>query len=192
MTSEDNEVAQGSAVTTEFRREIRRQAVEQVAKWTIVTLGMLSLIAFSGWILYLEPILKARLGVVPAGAVVAFDISDGCPVYFGWTPFLDVQGKVIVGTGQGSGTTPRPFRHTGGQESFILSAGNIPEHQHDVQLGVLSAGDTNWGAGYKKKAISGANIQDNLTALSGPYGQKAPEAVPTMPPFISLVYCKKT
>jgi hypothetical protein len=184
-------VNEGNGLPQDVRDEIRKEVISQSVKWAIAAAAALALAALSGWWLYLEPLIIGRLGGVPNGAVVAFDLSDGCPKAPGWNTFADAHGRVIVGSGQGAGLALRPFRHAGGLETFTLTETNIPEHKHDVQLGVLSANDTNWGAGAMKKAVAGSNIGDYITAYSSPYGRSKPDPIPTMPPFINLVFCKK-
>jgi hypothetical protein len=45
--------------------------------------------------------------------------------------------------------------------------------------------------GKSQKAVLGSEQKDYGTSLTSPYGKDRPEAIPTMPPYISLFYCKK-
>lgn len=44
----------------------------------------------------------------------------------------DLQGRVPVGSGNGSGLTPRANGQKGGAETVALSTANLPAHQHSV------------------------------------------------------------
>lgn len=44
----------------------------------------------------------------------------------------DLQGRVPVGSGNGSGLTPRANGQKGGAETIPLSTANLPAHQHSV------------------------------------------------------------
>ena len=66
--------------------------------------------------------------ILPAGAVVAFDLKDGCPP--GWNPVEDAAGRTIVGTGTGAGLSVRNYRDRGGEERHLLEVAEMPRHSH--------------------------------------------------------------
>lgn len=69
--------------------------------------------------------------VVPAGAVMAFDL-DACPA--GWAAYAPARGRAVVGvdTGLTRGTAV-------GSNSVGLSVDNMPAHNHDGTTGVGNA-----------------------------------------------------
>src|ERR1700730_14874455 len=80
---------------------IRKEAIQQSAKWVIGGAVALAGFAAIGWWFYFKPLVIDTLGGVPRGAVMAFDrddlTEDHCPV--GWVPFLEARAHVIVGAG---------------------------------------------------------------------------------------------
>ncbi len=56
--------------------------------------------------------------VIPKGAVVAFDLPEGCPRQ-GWEPLNDASGKFIIGV-----SSSKRYRESGGSESYSLSVRN--------------------------------------------------------------------
>jgi len=178
-------------LSAELKEAIRKEAVSQAVKWAIAAFFLFFTISLTGWWFYLQKILddyiidKAR--GVPSGTVVAFDTSGDCPR--GWSPFADGAGRFIVGAGRAEGLTQRRFRSTGDSETVVLSERNIPQHQHDTLIGVIHSPP--WGTGPAKQSVAGASLGAYATALSSPYGRNPPEAIPIVPPFIALTFCKK-
>ncbi len=88
---------------------------------------------------------------LPAGAIVAF---SGTASLGGWVvcngtavdlPVLDpmfqsrapdLEGRVIIGAGEGAGLTVRTLGERGGSEFVTLSVAELPAHKHDVLLGL--------------------------------------------------------
>jgi hypothetical protein len=133
---------------------------------------------------------------LPPGAVVAFDLADGCPKEGGWTPFADALGRVIIGAGAGEGLTPRPFRVPGGREEFPLTASNIPRHQHDTLLGNGNRDQKpigEWGRIDLPLVIGGTPFANSTAAKTSfyPAPEQELQPVPTMPPYVALRFCKK-
>lgn len=91
-------------VAPAVRAAIRKEAVEQSAKWVIGAIVALAGFAVIGWWLYFRPMVTDAIGGVPRGAVMAFDRDDlgrdRCPS--GWAPFLEARARVIVGAGDPS------------------------------------------------------------------------------------------
>lgn len=120
------------------------------------------------------------------GVIVAFE-SPQCPA--GWNRYDAAVGRVIVGAGQGPGLRIRPSGSVGGSESFQLTNGNMPAHQHDTQLGTLAP---IWGAGPARGGIiAGTSMGTFQSALTSVHGNQNPEPIPLMPPFIALSVCRK-
>lgn len=141
------------------------------------------------------------------GAVVAFDLSNGCPD--GWDPFEDAHGLFVVGAGE---SAHLKFRQLGGTEEFMLVHDEIPAHQHPIVA--TNADGTNinllgWGMrmeigdGIKaspdrrripvrgvppKQDGTGRPRAGMLFAGPGDHQVKPHE---NMPPYIALHYCRK-
>ncbi|UES60239.1 hypothetical protein GFK91_31495 (plasmid) [Roseibium aggregatum] len=184
-------------LSKEFKGEVRKQAIGQAAKWMIMSVIFLLIIAGSGWWLYFKPkideyIQEAADGI-PSGAVVAFlsAESDPCPGKK-WNIFNEAKGRFIVGAGQGaqSGLTDKKVRATGGEERVKLSIEHMPEHRHAVypHAGVKSDHDKNWdGAPTEGVDAGGGNmVSEATTGIAG--GDSAHN---NMPPYLALYYCIK-
>lgn len=133
----------------------------------------------------------------PAGAVVAFDSTSGCPD--GWTEFEPAKSRFIIGAAEtppdnvdmnGQQLSARPFRVEGGEEKHSLTLSEMPPHTHSLTL------NANWGFGKATEDFgwsaddgtvpSGSNVaKETSQTPAGPV-----EAHNTMPPFISLYYCR--
>ena len=102
----------------------------------------------------------------------------------------NLQGRAPVGTGTGTGLTPRVLGATGGQESVTLTLAQIPPHRHALKAST-AAGNSTAPAG-------GVLANSSTTAI---YNSQAPTAtmnakaigeagsghpVGTMPPFLGL------
>lgn len=61
--------------------------------------------------------------IVPTGAAMAFDLAT-CPT--GWTELTTARGRALVGAGQGAGLTDKPRTSTGGSETVMLAANQVP------------------------------------------------------------------
>lgn len=78
------------------------------------------------------------------GAVVAFDIENGCPA--GWSAFEEAGGRFIIGAvseddlgdipgdfrrdARNADLNARPFGEPGGEQMVVLSEGQMPRHSH--------------------------------------------------------------
>ena len=124
---------------------------------------------------------SAAPGTVPgleAGAVVAFDLANGCPE--GWLPMSDLDGRVIVSAGANR-AAKYGYRDIGGEEEHTLTVEEMPRHIASVS-GVLQAPDQQ-GTG---NGSAGRHLRD---VTSTPAGGNA--AHNNMPPYIALYFCKK-
>ena len=128
---------------------------------------------------------------IPKGAVLAFDLPDGCPKD-GWEPLTDVDGRFIIGS-----STKFKYRESGGQESYTLSVSNLPnlsvtlsEGNH-ARLVDASRFDQSGGnspvvnsKGTRHPYASNINFNIGNTGAVTKYN--------IMPPYLPLHFCKKT
>jgi hypothetical protein len=122
---------------------------------------------------------------IPAGAVVAFAIEDGCPA--GWTSYSNAAGRVILGAGQGTGLTRRGYLLQEGSESVNLRMENLPAQKIKTNGMVVNASRTDrYNAGGKDYVVS---VVSNVPIETDALGSDKPISV--MPPFVALNYCKK-
>jgi hypothetical protein len=134
----------------------------------------------------------ASFQTVPAGAVMAFDLPQGCPT--GWNRFEPATSRMLVGAvaGRGDATpnkdmngiqlTARQYRADGGEEFHTLLGSEMPKHTHAyVDWGSSEAGSC---------AFSGCNGKGgNVSKRTEDAGEGKPHN--SMPPFIALHYCRK-
>ncbi len=123
--------------------------------------------------------------IVPSGAVMAFDL-ESCPS--GWDSYGPATGRFILGAGtetnldqNGVPLTERNLNDTGGAETHLLTVEEMPAHAHQYQkLTVLQP-----GCGLRQ---CNGRLEDRPKTTQNAGGGKAHN---NMPPFISLLYCKK-
>lgn len=142
--------------------------------------------------------------VIPSGAVVAFDLNSKCPK--GWDWIDETKGRIIVGSGQGAQLSDRPYRQQDGNESILLNVDQIPPHVHPIVALTMSEAfgatfGVKEGGWFANRVLvipraSNAGSEQPLQDKSGPTqqtGQQSSEqnSVETMPPFLSLYYCRK-
>lgn len=89
----------------------------------------------------------------------------------------DLQGRVAVGQGNGSGLTPRLVGEEVGQESVAITLAQMPPHEHPVSLG---------GVGGSGSLVASTNVAASGAAATGVAGSGLP--IPTMPPSLILNY----
>lgn len=154
---------------------------------------------------------RESVAPVPDGAVVAFDLPDGCPE--GWQYFADGQSRLIIGAvfdssqigndTEGQQLNEYEFRVIGGKEQHMLRIAEMPGHIHSVTdqghrhrvSGGFSARDSDNSPG-------GGELTNGGLARGAHYSAMVPSGVeiepeggnashPNMPPYIPLFYCKK-
>jgi len=185
----------------QYKSEIRKQAVQQAAKWTLAGALALILFAATGWWLYLQPKIDEYIvsasDSMPAGAVVAFLSTESvtCPGK-AWTLYEEAKGRFIVGAGHGdrSKLTPRKLGDTGGNENVVLSKDEMPAHNHGGATGGSSMGNyVEWPAGHAAAgAFSGNSPFSVVDHTHGITSEGQNQAHDNMPPYIALYFCKKT
>ena len=114
--------------------------------------------------------------LIPVGAVVAFDLANGCPD--GWDEFTSGTGRVIIGAGQAEGLTERAFRSQGSNET----------HSHAVSGSTVGIGNPDgWSVTGQRGRAPEATGFNHSHPISGSAADSS-----HMPPFIALRLCKKT
>lgn len=102
---------------------------------------------------------------IPAGAVMAFELS-ACPQ--GWVNFVAGDSRVIVGAG-----TEYNLANTGGDKELILTEDQVGFRVHPTP-------------------IDPSGIPGSVYFAESPTSGFTATAHSNMPPFIALLYCKKT
>lgn len=152
--------------------------------------------------------------LIPVGAVMAFDLPEGCPD--GWTRFEAGSGRMIVGVGKRVGVegsfqlladSNGSVYQTGGAETHKLTENQLPSHSHDLRY---FFSDT---VGNKQKTIDSGLVPRPFTGLSSS-GRWTSDWIPgsnddwpplvkstrdgakadshnNMPPYIALYFCEK-
>jgi len=188
--------------------EITPQSMEEFKKVGRQTLykaiagGLIAGVVAAGGILWsYVSSLSGDLGLVPNGAVMAFDLNSGCPS--GWKNVSEVDadrfaGRVIIAVGprvdrKPKGTTlKRKFDDQGGQESVALTEPQMPSHYHGIFFSLAD------GKGAPLHWFNNSKASNTVASQSkGPepgghqpiVGQNQPHN--NMPPYIALYYCKK-
>lgn len=133
--------------------------------------------------------------LLPSGSVVPFDLSSGCPD--GWDPFKPIVGRTIVGAGEATNAdevgvplSSHKQGQAGGREAYKLTIENVPQHQHATQAGVL-AGNAVWGTGGSGLIVAGASMGNAFFSNTSPVGEQDPNAIPLMPPYLAMIYCRR-
>ena len=133
---------------------------------------------------------------VPVGAVIAFDLADGCPKDGKWTPFDAANGRAIVGAGNTAGDigednqpiVEHRYHDRKGQESTRLTEHNLPPFKVPLFFKVdQDEGDKPAGMVRNITAdSSGSNHSIDLKAggTAEPFSREMPN--------LALYYCKKT
>lgn len=127
-----------------------------------------------------EAAFQAKLALqiaVPKGAVMAFNLSE-CPE--GWTPFAQANGRVVVGSGQGSGLTARTLGQVGGAETHTLTVDEMPAHSHTGEVGTV---------GYRAGMNNGDRFHNGEANPIGSTG--GGKAHNNMQPYFVLTYCER-
>lgn len=139
--------------------------------------------------------------VIPAGAVLAFDRSEGCPT--GWIEYASARGRAIIGAtpldarpdDKTGGLTPREFQQQGGAETHTLTVREMPKHDH---TGKTSTNDEDvWHAADGHVPVRQSSDGDLGFSTRQP---KHEHGIPAegggqphnnMSPYIALYFCKK-
>jgi hypothetical protein len=142
--------------------------------------------------------LPGKIGLTPSGAVMAFDLSDGCPA--GWSDYDNGRGRFLIGAGtkeqmkkipggfvrdaRNIDLTARAFGQPGGEEQHLLVKENIPP-LFLVFHSQLSGNDRTVSAIEKltfDPPAAGLHVETS-TVPAKPFD--------SMPPYVALHFCKK-
>jgi hypothetical protein len=135
-----------------------------------------------------------ELSGLPIGAVMAFDLPDGCPPGDAWQPFDAAVSRTIVGaarSGLPTGTiAPRGFREKGGSQIAKLRPENLPtvtmRFYYGTSNDLHSAGaEVVRNITPDGKLVGGTQHLVEITA-----GGKSDEFSIEMP-YLPLFFCKK-
>lgn len=97
-------------------------------------------------------------------------------------------GRVLVGAGTGAGLTARVVGATGGEEAHVLSAAEMPVHNHAGEHGSLFIDTASTGVVNANVALGGGQYTQNT--VTDPAGSGA--AHNNMPPFAVVTPIIKT
>jgi len=147
------------------------------------------------------------VGSIPSGAVIAFDLTSGCPK--GWTDVGKNEhqrfaGRTLIVAGSPaergkSSTKTRPFGDDGGEEKVTVGPVGVKPHEHVLGLvsfsqfypgGGISAGNIT-SAGNIVMLPGGSAPSANQKILTREYGELESKQLNNMPPYIALYFCKK-
>lgn len=124
----------------------------------------------------------------PVGAVVAFDLPDGCPTDEGWHDYDKGAGRFIAGMGRhasgdryGNPVEELTLGETGGHRTHRLTEPELPAHSHTYEF---SSGSARRAEGDFTPIEFGAKDRIRRTDSTG---KNAPHN--NLPPFVALRYC---
>jgi len=199
MVSENGE--HQANITQEMRAAIRKEAVQQTAKWAIGAFVALAGFALVGWWFYFEPKVRdyiVAVGGVPQGTVVA-SLKECSALPGQWSTFTEGTGRFIVGAGDEThraygtwdlalpqgGVQPVAISTyvvlaKGGEEKHQLSVAEIPSHSHEYnnESGIDGNRSGQQDATYRR-------IGSQTSAVGGDQPHN------NLPPFVALYLCRK-
>lgn len=136
---------------------------------------------------------------LPKGIVVAS--TQPCEsLGSGWDPYTDANGRVIVGAGAhatsdqiGPLEALRPFDKAGDRRRR-LSADEMPPHTHPITIGIARDPQSNvpWGIWVKEPLAGVLPMFTRSPEKQTEIQVTANKEVPIMPPYIALLFCRKT
>ena len=143
--------------------------------------------------------------VVPAGAVVAFDLNEGCPI--GSTKFLQAQSRSIIGAYfSNEEIDPALTRYihdsTGGKETIRLTSNQLPRHNHEYKDTYFSE-DERWIAAHKTADVNTVRVPGNVDAGAVDHDNEGCQfrshtknagmgnEITIRSPFLALYYCQR-
>lgn len=149
----------------------------------------------------LEDANKVLRKEIPLGAVVAFDLPDGCPKQ-GWTQLEAAKGRFLIGVDGKKYRLPyeagTPHYQLKGEERVWLSSDEMPSHNHPVSAGydnkihdALGGSSAHYGiqSTFDPNAPAKPSFDPSFKKMIGPAGKG--DSHNNMPPYIPLYFCKK-
>jgi len=167
---------------------------------TTIATGVASGVAaalLAAWVLVAT--LPGRLGLTPTGAVLAFDLSGGCPS--GWESYDNGNGRFLIGaaTVEQQAKTPgnfvrdargidlvaRSFGMPGGAQTALLAKESIPPLY--LKFHSQLSGPDRTVSTVEALTFDKPNVQPYLQT-----SDKDAQPFGIMPPYIALHFCRKT
>lgn len=182
--------SESSNLSNETIKAIRKEAIDQTAKWAVVTSVAIAGFAAIGWWVLLEAKIKQYIadaaGGVPVGSIMAS--TQECSKLAGnWVTFKEGTGRFVVGAGTETvglysswdveggpkkKLTSYEVMQPGGEESHLIQRNEVPA------LSVRPRSDLGRG--------------DQTAIVSIDYGKDPNQkAINVIPPYIALYLCKK-
>lgn len=132
---------------------------------------------------------KSFASLVPAGAVVAFNLQ-ACPP--GWAAMPSAQGRTIVGVNPAgaNGLSTRELGQIFGEEKHTLTVAEMASHSHTLSIfGSTDSGFTNNATDLR--ASGGGQVASNFgtSGISSLTGGSSPFNL--VQPSLALLYCQK-
>lgn len=137
----------------------------------------------------------AAFSAFPAGAVIAFDLPDGCPR--GWKPFERGASRTIIGASaahteqiknvdsEGKQLKSYPYQADGGIEYHILSIDELPPVRASTNGYSAVSNKDRYNAGGKDYPV----VEVGSPIQTEPLGKG--KGFSLMPPYIALFLCKE-
>lgn len=128
--------------------------------------------------------------VVPSGAVMAFNLAS-CPT--GWSELTSMRGRVVIGAGNGAGSTTS-VGDTGGDKSAPAISGTVSVKGLSAQTsGGVNIPTTTKNVAGRINAASASFYAPDASDVAFPAatftaGGTAPD---NMQPYMALLYCQK-
>jgi hypothetical protein len=144
--------------------------------------------------------LPGKIGLTPSGAIMAFDLADGCPA--GWQDYDKGRGRFLVGAGsqqemqqkipgnfvrdaRGVDLTAKAFGQPGGEEKHLVLKDNIPPI-------FLTFHSQLSGNGLTVSTIEALTFDPPTSGLHVETSKVPAKPIDIMPPYVALYFCKKT
>jgi microcystin-dependent protein len=124
----------------------------------------------------------------------------------GTTTFMlpDLQGRAVIGAGQGNTLSDYDLGQVGGNESIVITSQQIPMHTHPLTYSIAQDSATNANAAVTTNNAYGEDSSGGVTPFTSPAnvglkpfagnltmensGSNTPTAIPTNNPYLALNY----
>ncbi len=134
-----------------------------------------------------------KLELRQQGMIAAFDAQQ-CPE--GWQPYVKAEGRFVLGVSvnvshRGTPTFVDTSGVFGGTDMQRLTLKNIPAHSHLIDLGTLN-NDSAYGQGdFYQRSIFGTKRDAAYLSKTSVVGEANPDPIVTIPPYVTLLFCRK-
>ncbi|SRR6266704_4667758 len=185
-TADEDTASDERGISKRLKNQIRKEAMSQVAKWSIAAFLFLFGIAASGWLFYLQEKLNTyivdKAGGVPAGAVIAIDDRRGCTSLGDNWEDSGFGGRFIIGAERSNKYWD--YAQTGGDTAVTLEAKYMPQI-------FIGTDPFLFGNNTTKLAVQSIGFTKPTNSSSIVGGNATPEPIKTLPPYVSLYLCRK-